>query len=141
MLWHTDIMLVPVLAPKETLQDPVTLKNGETTLSDPQNIYKSFNKFFTNIASSLTHNLLIASDLAMDDKLQEFINCRTDASTSFDIPISKPGNNRKRVTWIGRCQCCRLGWYPTQSLVVTSLCHIPTTDLHLESINQNHHFS
>ncbi len=34
------------LAPKAILQDPVTLKDGETTLSDPQDICESFNKFF-----------------------------------------------------------------------------------------------
>ncbi len=54
--------LLSELVPKETLQDPVTLKDGETTLSDPQDICEPFNRFFTNIASSLTHNMQLASD-------------------------------------------------------------------------------
>ncbi len=74
------------LAPKENLQDPVTLKDGETTLSDPQDICECFNKFFTNIALSLTHNMPLPSD-DVHAKLQEFINCRTYANTSFEIPL------------------------------------------------------
>ncbi len=62
------------------------MKDGETTLSDPQDICESFNKFFTNIASSLTHKMPLASD-DTHAKLQEFINCRTDANTSFEIPL------------------------------------------------------
>ncbi len=65
---------------------PVTLKDGETTLSEPQDICERFNKFFTNIARSLTHNMPLASDEA-HAKLHGLINCRTGASTSFEIPL------------------------------------------------------
>ncbi len=75
-LWN----ILSELTPKTTLQDPLTLKDVET-LSDLQHICEGFNK-----SSSLTHDMPLPSDDAHDN-LQEFMSCKTDASTIFDIPL------------------------------------------------------
>ncbi len=137
MLWK----LLSELAPKDTLQDPVTSKDEETTLSDPQDICDSFNRFFTNIASPLTHNMPVASDDA-HSKLQECINCRTDASTSFEIPLVNQETIEKELNGLEDGKAVGLdGIPPVISLTVISLGHIPTTHIHIKSVNQNYHFS
>ncbi len=45
------------LPPKAKSVSPVTLKVGDTTLEDPQDISESFNNFFANVASSILDNM------------------------------------------------------------------------------------
>ncbi len=49
MLWN----IIRDLAPKAKSALPVSLRDGDTVLSDTQDICDSFNKFFANIAAEL----------------------------------------------------------------------------------------
>ncbi len=111
--------LLSELAPKETLQDPVTLKDGETTLSDPQDICERFNKFFTNITSSLTHNMPFVSDDA-HAKLEEFINCRTDANNFFEIPLVNQETIEKELNGLEDGKAVSLDGIPPKLLPLSA---------------------
>ncbi len=65
---------------------PVTLKVGDTTLADPQDISGSFNNFFANIASSILDNMDNHHE-SSHDNLKHFINSKVDDSVSFNIPL------------------------------------------------------
>ncbi len=53
MLWN----IVKDLAPKAKSALPVSLRDGDTVLSDTQDICDSFNNLFANIATEYTNNL------------------------------------------------------------------------------------
>ncbi len=103
------------LAPKDKLEDPVTLKDGDTLLSDPQDICESFNEFFTNIASSLVNDMPPASEEA-HSKLQDFISTKVDPNTSFDIPSVSQEFVEKQLSGLDESKAVGLDGIPTKLL-------------------------
>ena len=107
--------LLNELAPKHKLQDPVTLRDGETILSDPQDICESFNTFFTNIASSLTNNMPPATDDA-HTKLRHFIESQISPDTVFDIPQISVEDIQKELSGLEDSKAVGLDGIPPKLL-------------------------
>ncbi len=78
--------LLNEIAPKAKSASPVTLKVGDTTLADLQDISQSFNNFFANITSSILDNMANHHE-SSHDNLKHFINSKVDHSVSFNIPL------------------------------------------------------
>ncbi len=84
MLWN----IVRDLASKTKSILPISLRNGESVLSDTQDICDSFNKFFANIAADYTSNLPAYGD-GYRTVLQDFISSRLTPNKQFTIlPVS-----------------------------------------------------
>ncbi len=64
--------LLNKIAPKAKSVLPVTLKVGDSTLEDPQDICDSFNNFFANISSSILDNMENHHD-SSHDNLKHFL--------------------------------------------------------------------
>ncbi len=135
MLWN----IVRDHAPKAKAALPVSLRDGDTVLSDTQDIRDSFSKFFANIAAEYTSNLPAYRD-GCHIVLQDFISSRVAPNKQFTIaPVSlnfvekqlQLLDNGKQLDWMGHHPYCCI--YEHQQLLHPShLCL--TSQLKMEFI-------
>jgi hypothetical protein len=79
-LWN----LIRDLAPEESKTTSTTLKDGDVTLSNPQDICDSFNEFFAKIGNEIAASLPNSRNKT-SDVLADFINKHIEVNSIFNI--------------------------------------------------------
>lgn len=72
--------------PKSKSPDPPTLNDGDSELSDPDEIAAAFNTFFSNIVSKYLPQANSEENVASQEKLKSFIDSKVAPGVVFDIP-------------------------------------------------------
>ncbi len=125
MLWN----IVKDLAPKAKSALPVSLRDGDTVLSDTQDICDSFNNLFANIATEYTNNLPTYRD-GCHTVLQDFISSRLAANKQFSIILVSLNFVEKQLQLLDDGKAVGLDWISPKllhleaSAITTSLTYM-----------------